>query len=458
MITVNNLSLRIYGGALDGGMEAQPLVAVGSVPNEFRPIPPMIVDEQQVWMITHAQSYTLYAVYSKRCRTAEDLPGQILICIFLPPQQRLADGNSPLGLLDSLMDSFAVQALRGGKLPNTSIDNSPFKVLLGRYRLEERPVLLPIMQGPESSAFCVDSKTQLDAIMRHSRYPVLSGVSRLELGYHCNSTIMLKTQGASSKKVDKVAQPVTTAEPEQPKPADQIRGGLSLDDEPITSQGTPWYKKLLKVAAIFIGVLLGLFVVLAIVGSFMDDDKKQHVAENKSISAEVQEDEIGSDETLVLKEEVEENKNAELPAQEAQQEPQERAGQTDDQVSQKEAEAAAKKRAEAEAAKKKADAEEAKKKAEEAAKSAKWQANVQQYANSCPIQLRIGVRLTSIVCTPNSVTYTVNYEELSKYDMDSDDRNDLATDRSNILKKYGAGIPSNVHTSIIQKDKAGRTL
>ena len=199
MAIVTKLSLRIYGGAQSTGFDKQPLVAVGNAPDGLVPMPPTIVDEQQSWMITHAQSYTMYALYTKRYLTSLQLPGQLLFCIFMPVQQRLGEGKSPLNLLDSLMDQFAIQGLVNDCLPSAPIDSSPFKLLLDRYRMEPRPLLLPIMQGHEAAAFCCENRAQLDALMRHSRYNVLGGVGRLEVGFHCKSTIVLSTTGAGSK-------------------------------------------------------------------------------------------------------------------------------------------------------------------------------------------------------------------------------------------------------------------
>ena len=207
MALVTKLSLRIYGGAQSTGFSKEPLVSVGNAPDGIIPMPPTIVDEPQSWFITHAQSYTMYALYSKRYNTSQQQPGQLLFCLFMPVQQRLGEGKSPLGLLDSLMDQFAIQGLVNDCLPDSAIDSSPFKILLDRYKMEQRPLLLPIMQGHEAAAFCVENRSQLDALMRHSRYPVLGGVGRLELGFHCKSTISLSTTGNSQGKSPAAAKP-----------------------------------------------------------------------------------------------------------------------------------------------------------------------------------------------------------------------------------------------------------
>lgn len=445
----SNLSLRIYGGALSSGLDRQPLVSVGNAPEGFIPMPPTLVDEQQSWMITHAQNYTAYMSYSKRCQTQDDQSGQLLICLFFNPQQRLADGNSPLGLLDSLNDCFAVQAMRGGKLPTSPVDNSPFKMLLDRYRLEQRPMLLPVMSGHEPASFCAENRTQLDAFMRHSRYPVLMGVGRLELGMHCKSTIALKSTGTPviNREPEQKPIPIIPTEPEhvtelEPEPfqsGNNDSGGLDLDDTPYVPGPTPWYRKPLPIVLICIGVLVGLFLLLMNIGH----SNKQPYAEAEEVIVDSTEstemisnqqdyeyvDDVDADSII----EVDENYMAEEAAMKA-----------------KEAEEAIIREAE-EAARKKAE-EERLKKAEEA----RWMDNIRSRAQSCPIQLRVGVKISSITCTSNSVTYTVNYDELSKYDLDESDRDRIASDRSDVIRKYGSDIPSGTRINVVQKDRAGR--
>ena len=199
MQTVETLALRIYGGPLGAGLNPQALVAVGSIPDNFRPMPPTIVDESQSWMITHAQGYTSYAMYVKEGVFAGDgIPGQLMFYLFLPATKRLANGKSVLGLLDSLYDEFSIHNMMGGHLPQKPIDNSTYTMLLRRYRLEDRPMQLPVMSGNEPAALCMENRAQLEALMRHSRYNELLKVGRLELGMRCNSTITLS--GLSKKK------------------------------------------------------------------------------------------------------------------------------------------------------------------------------------------------------------------------------------------------------------------
>jgi len=227
MQTVETLALRIYGGPLGTGLNPQALVAVGSVPDNFRPMPPTIVDESQSWMITHAQGYTSYAMYSKEGVFAGNgIPGQLMFYVFLPAQKRLANGKSVLGLLDSLYDEFSIHNMMGGRLPDKPIDNSTYSMLLKRYHLEDRPMPLPVMAGHEPAALCVENRAQLEALMRHSRYNELLKVGRLELGMHCTSTIALNVKGSNPRR----------ANPKPPKDDSTTTGPTSSKE---ASQGKP---------------------------------------------------------------------------------------------------------------------------------------------------------------------------------------------------------------------------
>lgn len=205
----NTLSMRIYGGGLSTGFEPQPIISVGVAPDGFRPTPPAIVDEQQAWMITHAQAYTAYSLYSRKCQTSDGKPGQMIVCLFMPALQRLGNSVSPLNLLNTALDMFSIQVMTDERLPETQADNTVFASLLKRYKLEDRPTLLPQMQGSEPAAFCVENITQVDALMRHSRYPELANVGLLELGFHCTTTVNLPIKGKPQ------AQPAQNKESDQ---------------------------------------------------------------------------------------------------------------------------------------------------------------------------------------------------------------------------------------------------
>lgn len=128
-----------------------------------------------------------------------------------------------------------------------------------------------------------------------------------------------------------------------------------------------------------------------------------------------------------------------------------------------EAKALAKAKAEKEAKAKAEKEAEAKAKAEaearaKAAQQNQWQSTIQSRARACPIQIRTGVRLTSITYTSSSVTFHVKYDEISKYDRSNYSSADLDQDRATVISKYGSGIPATVRRTVVQVDRGGRTL
>ncbi|MCR4919394.1 MAG: hypothetical protein K5928_06235 [Prevotella sp.] len=240
-----NLSIRIYGGDTVAGFTAAPLVSVGQAPDGFQPVPPTIVNEPRSYLIVHAKKYTYYAMHMKdRLSTAAGLPGQLLLCLFMPAREKLKDA-SPLSLLSSLADTFTALATKpaadgSSLLPEQALDSTPFVNVLNRYTTEERGRQLPEMKGQEAAAFQVNDQSQLEAIMRFSLYSELSKVGRLEIGYHCKSTVNLPIGG---NKPAPNPEPVVTPPVQQPPvsepkndnsghvtPAPKHDNGLPVDD------------------------------------------------------------------------------------------------------------------------------------------------------------------------------------------------------------------------------------
>lgn len=188
------MTLRIYGGSHESGLTPTPIVSVGKAPENFTPIIPVLVKEDRSWSITHAQYYTAYTLYTREYPTIYGEPGQLLICLLLPPTHILANGDGPLDVLNATLNLF------NGLVPTTPIDNSHFAKLLNRYALEERTTFLPVMSGSNVAAYRPKDQNQLHALMRYSRYPILEKVARLELGMECESSFALLPSGKASSK------------------------------------------------------------------------------------------------------------------------------------------------------------------------------------------------------------------------------------------------------------------
>ena len=245
MSSTSSIALRIYGGSVSAGFGRAPLVSFGKAPEGYLPTPPTLVDEPQAWMIVHAQDYTLYALYSRAYKTAAQEPGQLLVCAFLPPSLRISEGKSPSSLLSSLRDHFTVMAAPGMVLPVQEQDSSSYRTMAGLYPLDERPMPLPIMSGPEPASFCVQTQGQLEALMLYSRYEQLAKVGRLELGFHCPSTVSLPLGGAQrpaspvpEKKVRPAVVPPPVVEKKEAELAPPVAANTQLPATPplVTAQ------------------------------------------------------------------------------------------------------------------------------------------------------------------------------------------------------------------------------
>lgn len=189
--SIEKLALRIYKGTQSTGLGERPLVSVGSVPITFRPAIPSLVNEPEIWILLHHQDYTLYAY-----RVIQEDATSIQICLLVPVGMRLSADNSPYGLLIEALDIFKRQ---GNK-------NVSFEELMAKCALEERmkEMYLPVMVGQNSASFCADSRTQVKALLMFSQYPQLAGISWLEIGLECDSTVSLPIKANRAIKPDTI--------------------------------------------------------------------------------------------------------------------------------------------------------------------------------------------------------------------------------------------------------------
>ena len=180
---IDKLALRIYKGGRGSDLDEHPLVAIGVVPNTFQPRTPSLVNEPEVWILIHAQEYTLYSYFITRGET----DCNVEIYLFVPVNMKLSADDNPYSLLSKAFDYFKKQGNTG------RIDTTPFELLLTGCVLEERPndISLPIMTGNNPASFCAESRAQVSALLRFSQYQQLSNIGHLEIGYQCNTTVTI---------------------------------------------------------------------------------------------------------------------------------------------------------------------------------------------------------------------------------------------------------------------------
>ena len=92
--------------------------------------------------------------------------------------------------------------------------------------------------------------------------------------------------------------------------------------------------------------------------------------------------------------------------------------------------------------------------------SSNWQAGVQKDAALCPEKIADGVYIQAITYTSSSVTVTLRFSELSKYDIDDsfyDDAKKVGSSLRTQLRNTW-GLPGSVSVRIVFSDKASRVI
>lgn len=179
-------ALRIYKGMHGAPPDERPLVSVGEVPDTFIPVVPTLVDEPETWVLAHRHDYTLYGYQV----TQEDATYR-LIYLLVPAGIRLYADINPYGLLLELWEILKSQGN----------SHALFEEQLALIMMMEHAsdMHLPVMEGERPASFCADSRMQVKALLMFSLYPQLAGVSRLEIGLHCASTISLPIKANTRK-------------------------------------------------------------------------------------------------------------------------------------------------------------------------------------------------------------------------------------------------------------------
>lgn len=501
MDKIESIALGIYAGEQNGNLDPFPLVSVGEIPEHFQAVSPSIVKESRVWMITHHQNYTCYSLYSTAWQTAEGVPGQLLISLFLPIGKKLADGKSPLGILDAGMDKFSIYGVRGGQLLNGTVQSTHFATILNGCHLEDCQSVLPVMSGNTPASLCAVSLNQVDELMRYSHYASLRGISRLEIGLRCKTTISLMEEqsedSADSLEKKTIYQSIDLFENEI---NENIQGGTSV-------------KKIGGIlAAVAVAIGVGYWVFFS-GNSAPQEDSTEKMQENElaeefvvdSVAVEVNEEAR----TMTMEVAEKENFRTELLAlvnkgdligcrkhagwQSVLSARERECVETvlDENryrkysaVIRKEIGSLLQKKRydswpevmkmrdeivrlistleEAPNAPEKVKVQTPKKEVPTSRPSTsgvpEWQNEIGKKAKTCPFSLRLGVQVTSISYNMSSVTCTLVYEEMSKYNITEYALEQMRSDEEKIKKEHLSGLPSSVRVNFIKKDKADRIM
>ncbi len=515
MSSIDRVTFRAYASALTDKLEQSVWVSVGEVPSDFYPSAPVAVNESCSWMIVHARTYTMYGLYSKKCQTYQHTGAHYLLCLFVPADQRLADGKSPLEVLSLMNDNFTVYALRGGMLGQQPLsDNVPFAKVLQGVRLQGRGKMLPVMMGGNVVSWCANDMEQVDELMRNSRYSSLSDVGRLEIGLHCTSTVKLH-----NKVVDEPG--ANSVKGEQGNSASASTSSLSLDD--VDSHDDQEKKPVLgKKGWWIIGIVaLCALVGLWIVGSFPNPEPNPHPHSGEEVlltdTGKVDSISLPSDRDNMSdlvgqkqhdrKQEVLEYVNLgdlkrcrNIDDRFKVLTPEERAAvesvlyldQYKNPAVRKKIQSYVKKELpfhswdrllyarrqiigivnshpETTVVQPRPVSQPITKPATESTAPVKpasppqpvvpaWHADVKKKAAKCPVSLRFSVLLESISYTQTTVTCVLKYEDMSKYDKDDANWGKMSEDENKVKSTYLNSVPASVKILFVKKDRQGRTL
>lgn len=194
---MNEISIRIFWGPWGGEFNPSPIVSVGNVVGGIVPSAPALVKEDKSWMIKTDEWKAVYACHSKERCFNSDSYMQLLVCVIIPKGKRLAGEKSPLDLLEDVRSQFD-QFYTIDLDANQPVDvDAAFSQLLAGYAVEDCHWYVFNMEGDKPASFCVENRSQLNALMRYNAYPTLAHIEYLELGFKCKTTVNIDTRGQS---------------------------------------------------------------------------------------------------------------------------------------------------------------------------------------------------------------------------------------------------------------------
>lgn len=196
---MNEMSIRIFWGPWGGEFNPSPVVSLGNVVGSIVPTAPLLVKEDKSWMIRTDEWKAVYSCYSKERCFNSDSYMQLLVCVIIPKGKRLEGEKSPLDLLEDIRNQFDLLFTIDidAVLPTKEEVEAAFTQVLSNYVVADCPWYVFNMEGKEPASFQVDSRSQLNALMRYNAYPALAHVEHLELGFKCETTLEINTKGNS---------------------------------------------------------------------------------------------------------------------------------------------------------------------------------------------------------------------------------------------------------------------
>lgn len=176
---LNNLSLRIYRSTEEDLSSAKPIFTVGEFSSAFKPRLPKLVKEKESWMIIHAGEFIQYSYHVKSEKNVSS------VYFLVPLNNKLSFSDSAY---DIMQKAYSISDVADG----ATFNKEEIERIVSKCHLvSDDGLSVPFMEGKEPASFQADSKAQVSALLRFSKYKALRTVCQLEIGYECETTIKL---------------------------------------------------------------------------------------------------------------------------------------------------------------------------------------------------------------------------------------------------------------------------
>ena len=177
----SSIALRIYQGNSDKDRKS-PKIILGELHNEFEPIYPVLVKENEVWIISHTLHYNVYE-YNRLDETSQSF---LHVTLSVATKYQI-DDKSPLDVINSVLN--IIDDYKYGD----SIESkyNLLNTIINQCTLSDREPLLPVMWGKIAASYKVESLDTVKKLMKHSRYEKFATISHLEMGFNCATTISI---------------------------------------------------------------------------------------------------------------------------------------------------------------------------------------------------------------------------------------------------------------------------
>jgi|GEM_PF-5792365 hypothetical protein len=198
MVMNSNLQLALrIAGTKERRAGFSPLVSVGVLPggegdNMYRST---MVAERPAYVIKHAEGYILYQLIDRGVKPFNsEANGLLNIALAISSNAQLAEGKSPFTLLDEVYKKFVetyMEPTNDGRLSflGTDNDNDIFRVIVGKYSLEERKSPYIVMNPTGLTGIVCVTPADMEDFFKDTQYKEFAPFKEIEVGVNCHALV-----------------------------------------------------------------------------------------------------------------------------------------------------------------------------------------------------------------------------------------------------------------------------